>query len=93
MKAKTKKPARTKAQSNGKASDKKSTSNRTGALNDSSSALPSPDQSRFVNDLLVRGEAAKLTPDGKLPLRATHIVEKQNKDGSAVVRRARFKLF
>jgi len=50
-------------------------------------------EKRFVNDVLVRGEAAPLTADGKLPLTATHILEKQNEDGSAVVRRARFKLF
>jgi hypothetical protein len=93
MKAKTKKPARTKAQSNGKATDKKSSKSQLVPSNEAPAALPGSDQSRFVNDLLVRGEAAKLTPDGKLPLRATHIVEKQNKDGSAVVRRARFKLF
>jgi hypothetical protein len=50
-------------------------------------------EKRFVNDVLVRGEAAPLAPDGKLPLNATHILEKQNDDGSAVIKRARFKLF
>jgi hypothetical protein len=33
---------------------------------------------RFVNDLMVRGEASELTPGGKLPLDATHVIEKQN---------------
>jgi hypothetical protein len=46
-----------------------------------------------VKGLLVRGEAARLTPDGKLPLDATHVIEKENEDGTAKVRRTRFKLF
>jgi hypothetical protein len=52
-----------------------------------------PAQDRFVNDLLVRGEAAKLDSTGKLPLDATHVIEKDNPDGTAVVRRLRYKLF
>lgn len=52
-----------------------------------------PEEKQFVNGLLVRGEAAKLDSKGKLPLQATHVIEKENKDGSTVVRRARFKLF
>ncbi len=52
-----------------------------------------PATERFVNDLLVRGEAAKLAPNGKLPLEATHVIEKQNEDGTAAVRRVRYKLF
>jgi hypothetical protein len=52
-----------------------------------------PATDRFVKDLLVRGETAGLTPGGKLPLEATHVIEKQNEDGTATVRRLRYKLF
>jgi len=48
---------------------------------------------RFVKDLLVRGEAAKLTKEGKLPLGATHVVVKENADGTAKVQRARYRAF
>jgi hypothetical protein len=56
-------------------------------------AATEPATERFVNDLLVRGEAAGLAPNGKLPLEATHVIEKQNEDGTAAVRRVRYKLF
>ncbi|PWT98332.1 MAG: hypothetical protein C5B51_29560 [Terriglobia bacterium] len=49
--------------------------------------------SRFVKDLLVRGEAAKPGKDGKLPLSATHAIVKENPDGTVEVKRARYKLF
>jgi hypothetical protein len=52
-----------------------------------------PPEQRFVKDLLVRGEAAKLDSEGKLPLNATHVIEKENQDGTATVRRVRYKLF
>ncbi len=48
---------------------------------------------RFVKDLLVRGEAAKPDAKGKLPLEATHAITKEDKEGTAEVRRARFKYF
>ncbi len=48
---------------------------------------------RFVKDLVVRGEAAKLTQEGKLPLSATHVVTKEHKDGTVEVRRVRYKAF
>ena len=48
---------------------------------------------RFVNDLLVRGEAVPETPGQRLPLGATHKITKQNEDGSVEVKRVRFKLF
>jgi len=51
------------------------------------------ESSRFINDLLVRGEAAELDKDGKLPLSATHIIQQKNPDGSVKVKRARYKLF
>ena len=48
---------------------------------------------RFVNDLLIRGEAEKLDEKGILPQHATHVIKKQNPDGSADVERVRFKMF
>jgi hypothetical protein len=48
---------------------------------------------RFVDDLLIRGEAAKCDKRGKLPLGATHRIKKQNPDGSVEVARVRFKTF
>jgi hypothetical protein len=49
--------------------------------------------SRFVRDLLVRGEAAK--PDkktGRLPSHATHVITGEE-GGETTVRRVRFKAF
>ena len=48
---------------------------------------------RFVDDLQVRGEAAPLNAEGKLPLHATHVIKSKRADGSVQVKRARFKLF
>jgi hypothetical protein len=48
---------------------------------------------RFVKDLLVRGEAAKTDQQGNLELTATHVITKEEKDGTAKVKRARFKYF
>jgi hypothetical protein len=43
---------------------------------------------RMLSDLLVRGEAVKLTKNGKLPLSATHVID----DRASPPSRARFKL-
>jgi hypothetical protein len=48
---------------------------------------------RFVKDLLVRGEAMKPDKQGKLQLDATHAITKEEKDGTVIVKRARFKYF
>jgi hypothetical protein len=48
---------------------------------------------RFIQDLLVRKEAAKPGKDEKLPPEATHVITKENADGTAEVKRVRFKLF
>jgi hypothetical protein len=48
---------------------------------------------RFVNDLVVRGEAATPTKEGRLPLDATHVITKKNKDGTIEVKRVRYKAF
>jgi hypothetical protein len=46
---------------------------------------------RFVNDLLVRGEAQLRDKQGKVPQDATHVITKQNADGTVQVQRVRFK--
>lgn len=48
---------------------------------------------RFVADLLVRGEAEARDVSGKLPLQATHEIKKLNPDGTAEVKRVRYKLY
>lgn len=45
----------------------------------------------FVSGLLIRGEAAKRDRKGKLPLHATHVIKSEHPNGSAEVRRVRFK--
>lgn len=51
---------------------------------------PSP---RFLDDLAARGEAAELTPAGKLPQKKTHAITEKNPDGSIkTVKRGRFYL-
>ena len=52
-----------------------------------------PASERFVKDLLVRGEAAKPDAEGNLPLDATHVLTKENEDGTAEVKRARYKYY
>jgi len=52
-----------------------------------------PATKRFLSDLMVREEAAKLTKGGKLPLHATHVITQDNIDGTVKVERARFKTF
>ena len=46
---------------------------------------------RFEADLLERGEAQELTPEGKLPPGATHAIVKKP-DGTRGVKRGRFSL-
>jgi len=46
---------------------------------------------RFRADLKTRGEAVELTPDGKLPLNATHAIVKKA-DGTTTVKRGRYNL-
>jgi hypothetical protein len=48
---------------------------------------------RFVGDLLVRGEAAECDSKGKVPLHATHMIKGKKPDGTAEVKRIRFKAF
>jgi hypothetical protein len=52
-----------------------------------------PSTERFVQDVLVRGEAEKPGPDGKLGKDATHAIVEENPDGTAKIERARFKTF
>ena len=51
-----------------------------------------PSDPRFVRDVIVRGEAAGLTPSGKLPAGATHVITGGAAD-TATIKRARFKTF
>jgi hypothetical protein len=86
---------------------KKKTAKRTGARNNAAKknvspgtqAPASPDaasndaaSARFVQDLLVRGDAAERTKDGTVPQHATHAIKRKN-DGSVEVERVRFKVF
>lgn len=50
------------------------------------------ESARFVEGLLVRGEAARPDARGKLPPEATHVIEGETAAGTARVRRVRFKL-
>jgi hypothetical protein len=63
-------------------------SKRTG----SPAAEAAPNDPRFVRDVLVRGEAANLTPGGKLPQGATHVIT-GGADDTATIKRVRFKAF
>jgi len=51
-----------------------------------------PQDSRFVKDLLVRGEAVELPKSGKLPTEATHVIT-GTRGGIPTVKRARLKLY
>jgi hypothetical protein len=51
-----------------------------------------PSDPRFVRDVIVRGEAASLTPSGKLPPDATHVITGGAAD-TTTIKRARFKTF
>lgn len=46
---------------------------------------------KFINDLIIRGEAQELDENKKLNSKATHILKK-HKNGKKTVKRARFKL-
>jgi hypothetical protein len=53
-----------------------------------------PAASRFVRDLLIRGEAVKPTADeGDLPPGATHKILDDDKDGLPEIERERFSLY
>lgn len=72
---------------------RKSSRPRVAANSPSPAAKRSPQQQRYVKDLVVRGEAAKLDKNGKLPLAATAVITKENPDGTVEVREVRKKLF
>jgi hypothetical protein len=55
-------------------------------------AAQPPADPRFVRDVIVRGEAASLTPSGKLPPDATHVLTGGAAD-TATIKRARFKAY
>jgi hypothetical protein len=75
---------------------KKSAAHAAAATPQSAIAAPPPAagaSQRFVNDLLIRGEAAEPDKQGRLPSQATHAIKKRNPDGSVDVQRVRFKVF
>lgn len=74
-------PKQTGSRSKGRKADKQKTDK------------PAPMSDRFVKDLVVRGEAMKPDKQGKLQLEATHAITKEEKDGTIIVKRARFKYF
>jgi hypothetical protein len=51
-----------------------------------------PSDSRFVADVITRGEAASVGPGGKLPADATHVITGGAAD-TATIKRVRFKTF
>jgi len=53
---------------------------------------PPPSDPRFVRDVIVRGEAAPLTPAGRLPGGATHVITGGDAE-TATIKRARFKAY
>jgi hypothetical protein len=53
---------------------------------------PTPEEKRFVEGLLERGEAAEPDEDGKLPPGATHEIVERRDDGSVRVKRRRFSI-
>jgi len=56
-------------------------------------APKTPQQARYVNDLLIRGEAAKLDSQGLLPLSATAVITKEHPDGTVDIKEVRKKLY
>ncbi len=50
-------------------------------------------EKRFVRDLLIRGEAAKLLPNGELPAGATHIIVESDEEDLPQVERERFSIY
>ena len=55
-------------------------------------AAGAPELTRYESDVLIRGEAAELTAQGKLPTHATHAKIK-GPGGGVRLKRARYKLF
>jgi hypothetical protein len=53
----------------------------------------SAEEERFVEDLLVRGEAAEADPDGELPRGATHEIVEEREGELPRVERRRFSAF
>ena len=49
-----------------------------------------PEEKRFIEGLLERGEAAEPDENGKLPPGATHEIVEEDSEGERTVRRRRF---
>jgi hypothetical protein len=50
-------------------------------------------EDKFTRDVLIRGDAAYLDSEGKLPLEATHEIVKTEKTETPKIQRRRFKLY
>lgn len=89
-KARKKTPKRTVARS--KAAGKK-VSQKTQAPTLPDAASSDAASARFVQDLMVRGDAAERSKTGSVPRHASHVIKRKNSDGSVEVERVRFKAF
>lgn len=58
-----------------------------------SGAAKDPHAERFVRDLLIRGEAARPTPEGDLPPGATHKIVEEKEGQLPEVERERFSMY
>ena len=71
------------------ASENRSKKRNTAKTKKNGVAYDSSEQ-RFVRDLLIRGEAAKPSPEGELPPGSTHKIVDANEKGLSEVERERF---
>lgn len=90
--------SRRRSLANKRTKDSKTARTRSGKTPRTSSVVAGPTDDRvasqrFVNDLLVRGEAARPDKKGKVPQHATHAIKGETPDGSVQVERVRFKTF
>jgi hypothetical protein len=56
-------------------------------------AEPEAAKKKFIRDVQIRGEAARLDNKGKLPLEATHEIVKGKRGEAPTIQRRRFKLY
>lgn len=88
-------PNQTRSRSKKSGSTKKSrakSTKKTGSAAPAKSLTPK-DRERFVRDLLIRGEAAKPSPDGSLPPGATHKIVKEKEGELPEIERERFSIY
>jgi hypothetical protein len=59
---------------------------------DEAGGEPTPEERRYVEDLVARGEAAESDDEGNLPPGATHEIIGRRADGLPRIRRRRFSI-